>query len=219
MNAPVSSADLHDKIAEIRVKQGDTVPITEIADIVGALMTSMEGDISAAQFEVRREIGDLVAYLDSARREIAAISPAEIKHRDIPGATDELDAVVGATEMATNTILDAAEELSDLASDLTAEQQKRVGDIAARIFEASNFQDITGQRITKVVTTLRHIESKVTALARAFGEDVGTVSDAEPALQPETLAGTDDTDLLNGPQLPGAGNTQEDIDALLASFD
>lgn len=37
--------------------------------------------------------------------------------------------------------------------------------------------------------------------------------------EPTDSAATDDKDLLNGPQLPGQSVSQEEIDALLASFD
>ena len=64
-----------------------------------------------------------------------------------------------------------------------------------KIYEACSFQDITGQRITKVVTTLKTIESKVAHIVNTFGATAaGTrVLSAHVAT---------DADLLNGPQLP-----------------
>src|SRR3546814_4135899 len=74
------------------------------------------------------------------------------------------------------------------------------------IYEACGFQDITGQRITKVVTALQKIESKVEALLQAFGDDIKREgSPRKPAKKTQTPSGAParpDEDLLNGPQLP-----------------
>ncbi len=81
-----------------------------------------------------------------------------------------------------------------------------------RIYEACSFQDITGQRITKVVTTLKVIEEKVAHIISTFG----------PNIPPMAKTGThvaSDADLLNGPQLPANAMDQSDIDKLLASFE
>jgi chemotaxis protein CheZ len=201
------------RIAELRAERGDAVALADIAEVVESLMTSMAGDISAIDLRIQHELRELVQYIQKAKEEIAAIQPAEIRQHDIPAATDELDAVVKATETATQAILDAAEELGSIAEQAGGETSERILGIVTKIFEASNFQDITGQRITKVVRTLRHIESKIVALARAFGQDVGD------AAAPRQDKREGDAALLNGPQLPEAANSQADIDALLASFD
>lgn len=201
------------RVAEIQAERGDKVAIQEIADVVESLMATLEGDLSAIDLKVQRELAELVKYIQTAKEEIAAIQPAEIKQHDIPAATDELDAVVRATEEATQTILDSAETLTGLAESVGGETGEKIMGVVTRIFEASNFQDITGQRITKVVKTLRHIEAKVAMLARAFGHDVGE------AVVPPDDQRSGDAALLNGPQLPQKANSQDDIDALLASFD
>jgi len=90
--------------------------------------------------------------------------------------------------------------------------------LVTNIFEASNFQDITGQRINKVVKTLKHIEAKIDALVEAMGEEAdgaqGTKAPATDMSEP-----ADDETLLNGPQLPEAAIDQDEIDRLLAEFD
>ena len=201
------------RVAELRAERGDKVAIDEIAEVVESLMATLEGDLSAIDLKVQRELAELVDYIQKAKEEIAAIQPAEIREHHIPAATDELDAVVRATEEATQTILDSAETLTGLAESVGGETAEKIMGVVTRIFEASNFQDITGQRITKVVKTLRHIEAKVAALARAFGHDLAD------AVVPSNDQRSGDAALLNGPQLPQKANSQDDIDALLASFD
>ncbi len=205
------------QVETLRQDCGETVPLEDVAGVVEALMTTAEGDISAVDIQLHREIQDLLGYLERVRGEIAAIQPAKITEDHIAVAADELDAVVKATEDATDSILDAAEELETLGQTLGDEAGEQIAEITARIYAASNFQDITGQRITKVVGAIQHIENKILLLAQSFGDQVG-----EPAAE-ERFGGEpdkeDERSLLNGPQLPAAANSQEDIDALLASFD
>jgi chemotaxis protein CheZ len=105
------------------------------------------------------------------------------------------------------------EEIERLAGGLPVEVAAPLGDIVIKVYEACGFQDITGQRISKVVKALHHIEGKIEALLAVFGADL-----SEPAAAEAPASG--DASLLNGPALPSAaGNSQADIDALLASFD
>ena len=206
---------LAERLAELRNTYGDSVDVGDIADVVGSLMTTMDGDISAVDIQIRRDILALVDYIERAKREISAIDPREIRENKIPAATNELVAVVDATEVATNSILDAAEILTELGATLDPEKAKIIEDVTTRIYEASNFQDITGQRINKVISILQHIEEKVLALSQATGDPIGqSVSDGES--DPSDL---DEAVLLNGPETPENASSQDEIDALLASFD
>jgi chemotaxis protein CheZ len=153
-------------------------------------------------------LSKLANIIDTARRDIAALRPDEIRQKHLPTATDELDAIVAATAAATSDILDAAEKISAMAD---AVGSTKLMDEVTRIFEACSFQDITGQRITKIVRTLKEIESKVGDLVRAFGslETAAGNADAQAAADP-----TGEAALLNGPQLPANARSQADIDAI-----
>ncbi len=84
-----------------------------------------------------------------------------------------------------------------------------------RIFEASSFQDLTGQRTSKVIANLKYIEDHINQLIFAlFGEE----TDEKHQTKPQRDMNSEDA-LLNGPQWPGKENKQADIDALLASSD
>ncbi|GIK99666.1 MAG: hypothetical protein BroJett029_38750 [Alphaproteobacteria bacterium] len=182
-----------------------------VAGVVREIMATLDGDLSAADLKLYQEVEALAHYIREARREIAELETDEIRRRHIPAATDELDAIVAATEEATGAILDSAETIERVADDLDGEARDAVADAVTRIYEACNFQDITGQRITKVVKALQHIEQKIDALVERFG---GAGAEA-----PQRRAGADEGELLNGPALPGEAATQAEIDALLASFD
>jgi chemotaxis protein CheZ len=132
----------------------------------------------------------------------------------------ELGAVVGGTEHATQQILEAAEAIDQAASALakvsSPEQQKllseEIQERVISIFEACNFQDLTGQRITKVMTTMRFIEQHISAMMDIWG-GVDAIRAHAPVIV-DTRGG--DARLLNGPKLDGdVGHaSQDDIDAL-----
>lgn len=204
--------DLALHLEALRKQKGDTVKVEEVGDVVRSLLASLSGDVSAGDLKLFGEVQALAAYIHNAKAEIAALRPQDIQHEYIASATDELDAIVGATENATNSILDAAEKLDSLTAEVTPEAGQKLTEQTTLIFEACNFQDITGQRITKVVRALKHIEERIDALVVAFGPDVASPEAA--ASQSDEKAPITDEDLLNGPQLPEQAHDQASIDAL-----
>ncbi len=205
--------DLALRLEAIRREHGETIHVDAIADVVRTMLETVTGDISAGDLRLYHELESLADYIHTARAELAELRPNEINTSLIPTATDELDAIVGATEVATNAILDAAERLEGMVPLLDVEVAERLGEITTTIYESCNFQDLTGQRITKVVKMLKAIEQKVDSLVKAFGGEFGDAAAAAPR---EVLT---DEDLLNGPQLPTIASDQDEIDRLLASFD
>ena len=205
---------LADRLAEVRTRQ-PTQDTDAIAEVVRAVLTTMSGDLSVKETSLLTEVEELGRTIASAKAEIAALRVDDIKQRDIPFATDELDAIVAHTASATHNILESCEMLDEVANSVTGEASAKLQAATTQIYEACSFQDITGQRITKVVTTLKTIEAKVAQIVATFGADI-SVSAAASGAHP--LPATDD-ELLNGPQLPAHAMDQSDIDKLLASFD
>ena len=93
------------------------------------------------------------------------------------------------------------------------------GNLITNIYENSTFQDITSQRITKVMSQLERIEAKMDILIDLVGEDLDEIPEELIAEEKTDHDEWEEANLLNGPQLEGEGNSQEDIDAILASFD
>ena len=179
-------ANMHDRYA---VAESDVQPVT-----------------TASHLALLAELRVLADFIDNARKEVSAVGVDEIVGRDVPAATDELDAVVLHTAEATGLILDECEKLETLAEPTAMRAEIKAA--TARIYEACSFQDITGQRVAKVVSTLKAIEAKIAELLRVFGRGPQL---SEPALEPVAL--------LNGPQRHGAGMDQGAVDALLATFE
>lgn len=191
-------------------------PITR-ADLTAAILDALRqvrNDTAQVNQTLAAELGSLALYIREARAEIAAMHPEQITGDHIRTATDELDAVVLATEDATGRIMDAAERIETLSSGLTKDQAGALVDEVTHIYEACSFQDITGQRISKVVGALKAIEARVDQLVREIGEGVhaGGVATARAApTDAHAEAG-----LLNGPQLPENAIDQSEIDRLMA---
>ena len=209
--------DLCRRIEELAQARPDVDP-EDIIEVVESVMASISGDLSAVNLKLYAEIESLARFINHAKAEIAALRPDEIKDEHLATATDELEAIVGATESATNQIFEAVESIEELGASLQADQAEKITAAVTSVYEACGFQDITGQRITKVVTALRHIEAKVEGLLEAFGQEFRSVS--PPADKPEAAPADDksarpDEHLLNGPQMPEDAISQEDIDALL----
>jgi chemotaxis protein CheZ len=208
----MANADqLAERLADIRTRYPGSEP-DMVADVVRAVLTTMSGDLSAHETSLLAEVEALGHTISSAKAEIAALRMGDITDSHIPFATDELDAIVEHTASATNAILNSCEILDEVAGSLSGEMASKLQDATTRIYEACSFQDITGQRITKVVTTLKAIEVKVAHIVATFGS-------SETPAPAEIVAAESDAALLNGPQLPTVAMDQSDIDKLLASFE
>ena len=98
--------------------------------------------------------------------------------------------------------------LHDEDADLVA-MTDRVADEVVKIIEAFSFQDITGQRINKVVKTIRFIEERILAMIDIWGAEA--FADLPISREPNDQG---DAGLMNGPQLANQGVSQDDINAL-----
>jgi len=217
----IMRTEISRRLEEIRADKGDMVAVGDIAEIVDGILKSLSGDLTGGDLRLYHEIQSLASYIDAAKSEIASIRPQDIAEEHIAIATDELDAIVQHTEEATGAILDAAEKLEAIADGIDDANATALRDAVTMIYESCNFQDITGQRITRIVRALKDIDGKVMSIIEAFGGE-GIVHDpdrkkAGDEKKPEA-AKLGDKDLLNGPQLPDAAQSQDDIDALFASL-
>jgi chemotaxis protein CheZ len=197
---------------------GDTVSGQEVADAL-ALLQTYRAQIEQCE-KLKVELDLIYDAISRTKREIAVLHGKSFNGEEMARVNGELGAVVGGTEEATQQILEAAEAIDQAASALTKvnspDQQKQLAeDIQEKvvgIFEACNFQDLTGQRIKKVMTTMKFIENHITVMMDIWG-GVDAIKAHTPPIV-DTREGDDK--LLNGPKLaddPGHAS-QDDIDAL-----
>ncbi len=170
---------------------------------------------------LRRELTEMSKSISQTREEIAAIQPTGSQNTNnrILEATGELDGIVTATERATSDILGAAENIQNCVERLRANETAPdvCDDVEAQImdiFTACSFQDITGQRTTKVINVMRYLEQRVDAMINVWGP--AGESDGQPFVDPND--DRPDAHLLNGPQPEGEGHDQDAIDALMSGF-
>lgn len=184
-------------------------------------MAEFRKELSEAA-KLKVELDAIYEAIAQTKKEIATLHHTTgAKGEEMTRVTNELDAVVIGTEGATETILSAAEFIDETANTLSARMKGQDAELAGdiqdkviQIFEACNFQDLTGQRITKVVNTLRFVEDRIIQMMDIWG-GIESFKDIETE-QRELKEG--DAALLNGPALETDVDvaTQDDIDALFA---
>ena len=161
---------------------------------------AIRGDLDTTVRSLMSELDALSRIIADARQEVAALRADDSDIADIPGATDELAAIVSHTAQATHEILDSCEALEAVSARVGDADAEVLQGAITRIYEACSFQDITGQRIAKVVAALQAVERRIARARQGL-----------PDRMP-VIAAT--ASLLNGPQLPGNGISQSAIDAL-----
>lgn len=202
-------------------RSGDSVDAAVAREVAEthALLETYRAQVEQCE-KLKVELDLIHDAISRTKREIAVLHGKSFNGEEMAKVNGELGAVVGGTEQATQQILEAVEAIDQaataLANNVTPDQQKRLSeDIQERvvsIFEACNFQDLTGQRISKVMQTMKFIEQHINEMMNIWG-GVDAIKTHSPPIV-DTREG--DARLLNGPKLDGdAGHaSQDDIDAM-----
>jgi chemotaxis protein CheZ len=208
---PLADASHFDRLVEFLKQKRDNVTFNDIISLAEVSAQSLQSFFRAMDAKVYGELREIAGYIESMRHEIGALQVNDLKNTRIPSAGEELGAIVQATEAATNTIMECAEELMSADASDPAAYKALVDERMLTIFEACSFQDITGQRIAKVVETLQHIEERVSRFADVMNaKDIDgflTEHERERAERKEKF-------LLHGPQLAGGGVDQAKVDEM-----
>ncbi|MDU6830673.1 MAG: chemotaxis protein, partial [Bradyrhizobium sp.] len=136
-----------------------------------ALLETYRAQIEQCE-KLKVELDLIHDAINRTKGEIATLHAKSFNGEEMAKVNGELGAVVGGTEQATQQILEAAEAIDQAASALgkvdSADQQKilseEIQERVVSIFEACNFQDLTGQRINKVMTTMKFIEHHIVVM-------------------------------------------------------
>ncbi len=186
-----------------------------------AQLASLDAILQQKQAEVtmlKTELRALGVCIQQTKEEIAALRPSDSENDRLMVVTFELDAIVAATEGATQSILEGAEKIEGKTREIqahgvdpyVARVTEDINEVVISLFEACNFQDITGQRITKVVKTLQYIEARINAMIDIWGPE--HIAEIVPKAAEEHK--DEDAKLLNGPALENQGISQDEIDKL-----
>lgn len=159
------------------------------------------------------EIVQLYGLVQRLREELAGVTGPATKGQMLDRASDQLSAVAGESEEATQGILDSAEKIAQVSSLLRREIKyagarqffDMLDDASRAIMERCQVHDIIGQRIARIVRTLNTVEGTISAL-------VVTVGDGCARGVPTALVDLDprDGDLsLRGPAINGDPDTMD----------
>lgn len=229
--------NLQSQIAAIESNTGDTIPVSQVQELVGAVK-DMFGDHFIGTGDnkmggaIYHEVGELAKFINGAKKELQDVNSGQLASKEIPDASVQLDEIVRMTENATSTIMDQCDKMQGLNAtlrdrllsseppidpDVMAGVDDAMTEAEAsitEIYQACNFQDITGQRIQKVVKALQEIERHVLRMVIVFG-----LTQNEEKLDDNTKAELkQDAELLSGPAVTGQGLNQDDIDDILATL-
>jgi chemotaxis protein CheZ len=168
------------------------------------------------RLQIMQELASLRDMVAWSKRELAVLVSSENNSQPLPRAADELKAAIAGMENATINILHAAESADEAARSLSAnlrDDYKRglandIQDQVVKIYEACNFQDLTGQRINNAIRTLQLVEAQLERLDEIWG---GVEDMAQRAKSVSSL--------INGPKLEGdTGHAdQAEIDRMFGS--
>jgi len=156
-----------------RNRNADSALILERIDRIEKLVHEPPA-LSPAE-RVRIDLVEMAKAIAQTRSEIAAIKPDGDAKGTLSEATEELDSIVHTTERATSDILAAAEQVQEIAWTLRERGADgatcdALDQRATDIYSACSFQDLTGQRIRKVVDVLRFLEDRIRAMIGIWGE-------------------------------------------------
>ena len=200
----------------------------EFASALQALVEPQGASAREATERGRTEIAEAQAYkaelaaihdaIGRSAADMAALVAGARTGGQVSRVSRELAAIVTGTERATQAILQAAEEIDQSAHALSSalkssHEQGLVRDIqerVVRIFEVCNFQDLTGQRVSNVVATLKFIEERISRLFEIWQR----VEHFKPAVADQDEGG--ERRFLNGPKLKddGGHSTQSEVDQI-----
>lgn len=200
-------------------------------------------------YEMTGQVKELALLLIDFKKDLKSrldTDLTDIATKYIPLATDQLEGIIETTEMAANKIMDNLETMQEndakmknmLAflknGELTSSGGKKaisplIDDMDSRIdnnmslisdsFLQMSFQDLTGQRIKRIIDVVRQMEEKVKGMVLSFGFKL-TEKEKNPDISSDELQRVVDEKVLElaGPQKKGEGLDQSGIDELLANL-
>lgn len=199
-------------LSEIKAAELTNPHLVEVLDLTEKIVDSMKMFFQSLDSSIYAEFRSIRDHIARTRDEISALRPNDIRTNRLPIAGAELDAVVRDTETATEELMSEAEAVMELEPTDLDTYKADVDAAMLRMIEACSFQDITGQRVSKVVDALSSIEARIERFASVMG-----VADAvqEASAQDERKA----ANLLNGPAIGGPETAQDAIDKLFDEGD
>ena len=173
--------------------------------------------------EFKRELDLIYEAIRQIKQDVGGLEFGAFISPKIERVSHELDAVIVGTEQATQNILKSAEDIDQIANTLSAMLKDGyaqglahdIRDHVVKVFEACNFQDITGQRINKVAATLKFIEDHIVRMMEIW-RSIEQIAPVAPAAESNDSG---KNKFINGPRLTGdpGHSSQAEIDVIFDS--
>lgn len=130
-----NSTDLNIKseLVALRDVHGDVVKVSEISSVVKTIMSTIKGDLTDDGLELYLDFQTLSNYIHDEKSDIAALRPDEVRDEYTPTSADELDAIVQATEMATNTIMVSTEQINSVMEHIDSKHADQLMEVTTHI--------------------------------------------------------------------------------------
>lgn len=186
-----------------------------LLDAIKRLEQAVAGERVAQDVErLRSHLREMATAITRTKSEIATIHAVEQEHSHLFAASEALDAITRTTEQATSDILAAAEHIQESAWTLREDgaNPELCDDLdrrATEIYTACSFQDLTAQRIGKIIQTLRYLEGRINTMIAIWDQTEG-------ALLPP---GTVPTPAETTPDLEPFDLSQSDVDSVIVDHD
>jgi chemotaxis protein CheZ len=194
------------KLKSLQAENKGVIDINNVDNIIKQFLEVLNPHLKNEQEkEIYYQLEMILAQFKSLKQDVSNISHEILNKNFIPEITMDLRSVILQTEKSVTSILDISDDISALSQkveDPTIRESLMIK--STRILELCNFQDLTGQRIQKIVHHLTEIESVIYKMLHALRPD--------PSLRVKTSS--NEEGLLNGPQKEQVSPSQDDIDAL-----
>lgn len=167
-------------------------------EIIDAAKAMSEGEFDReVNIRLQGELGNLASFINKTMKNLRKLDPAMIEASEkMPGAAGSLSDIIKTTEAATHKVLSITEKLMDeqemifgkvkelrsaassqaIEGSVILRLAKDIEDLAnqnnedlVQIMTALTFQDITGQRIKKIISLVEDVETRILEILVAFG--------------------------------------------------
>lgn len=208
-------ADLHKAITFFCEKDPEDLQLNDVLGVTEIMALCLRDLFSSQDTPIFSSAVMMAAYVRGARERLKNVRPNSLRDEHLPLAREELEAIVAHTEEATNTIMELAETMMGLDPE-ESNYPETINENLMQIFEACAFQDITGQRASKVSDTIETASNQISEVAavlgRAHDETVGPVEETEEDVRRRE-------NLLHGPQSGPLAVTQDEVDEMINQDD
>ena len=188
--------------------------LSEVLHLAQSTVETLKTFLGHLDETIGDDFHQIMEKINQTREDMAHLNIKTKNNCPIADAENELQLVVKATEDATNRIMESAETIMTADPCDTASYHMIVEQNIMEIFEACSFQDITGQRINRVVDTLEFVDYRIHKIARLLGLENEFGERAFNEIELEAKQKRKDDLLLHGPQDKEEAICQNAIDDL-----